>query len=186
MVFNTSLIIKSIKTFVVSILVGLSVLAGFYLLREQNKHVMPVIEPLGTSVVSVSVTPTTKQQPTSINIPKIKKNLPIQAALVHDNEWDMFDTSVAWLSTSSVPGEGNVILYAHNRQHLWADLYKLIPGDVIEVDQNNNKHTYVVIESRTVKPTDVDILLSKEDQLTLYTCEGSFDQKRRVVFAKPV
>ncbi len=185
MVPNASLIIKSIKTLVVSVVVGFVVLAGFYIFREK-KNEMPVIDPAGTSAVSIRVTPVTKQQPTSIYIPKINKNLPIQAALVHDNQWDMFDASVAWLSTSSVPGEGNVILYAHNRKQLWADLYKLTPGDVIEVDQNNNKHTYIVTESRTVKPTDVDVILSKEDQLTLYTCEGSFDQKRRVVFAKPV
>lgn len=126
----------------------------------------------------------TRQPPTSISIPKINKDLPIQAAQVKDNNWQMFDKAVAWLATSQVPGEGNVILYAHNWKSLWADLYKLNPGDKIEVKQNQKIHVYEVYESRAVNPTDVESILSNENMLTMYTCEGSFDQKRRVVFAK--
>ncbi|MCX8008609.1 MAG: sortase [Patescibacteria group bacterium] len=127
----------------------------------------------------------TKQPPTSIYIPKIQKRHPIQASIVKDNQWQLFDTSVAWLSTSAVPGEGNVILYAHNWKNLWGDLYKLRPGDIIEVDQNGMLHTYVVTESRAVSKHDVEAILSHENRLTLYTCEGAFDQKRRVVYAVP-
>ena len=127
----------------------------------------------------------TKQPPTAIKIEKIKKNLPIQAALVKDNQWDMFPKSVAWLSTSAVPGEGNVILYAHNWPTLWADLYKLQPGDSIEVQQNQTWLSYTVTESRAVQANDINAVLNVKNQLTLYTCEGSFDQKRRVVYAFP-
>lgn len=108
----------------------------------------------------------------------------MQAALVHDNQWDMFDHAVAWLSTSAVPGEGNVILYAHNRKGLWRDLSRVRPGDTVEVQQDTRWVAYVVTESRTVTPTDVEAVLSDANQLTLYTCEGSFDQKRRVVYAR--
>lgn len=185
MALNTNTVKRLLKTIIVSVLVGVFVLGLFQILAVYKKQTIP-----NQSIVIVptiaGVTPQTRQQPTSVHIPKIKKNLPIQAALVHDNEWDMFDSAVAWLSTSAVPGEGNVILYAHNWKTLWGDLYKLVPGDEIIVDQNNNMHTYIVTESRAVKPTDVDVILSEDDQLTLYTCEGTFDQKRRVVFAKPV
>ncbi len=111
--------------------------------------------------------------------------MPIQAALIKDNEWDLFTSAIAWLSTSAAPGEGNVILYGHNWWSLFGDLYKLTPGDTIEVQQNNTWKVYIVTESKAIQSTDVDAVFSKENQLTLYTCEGSFDQKRRVVYAKP-
>lgn len=123
--------------------------------------------------------------PTAINIPKINKNLQVKPATVNGNDWDMFSDAVAWLSTSAVPGNGNVILYAHNWRTLWADLYKLEVGDVVEVQQNGEWKTYKVSESRDVKAEDVGAVLSDENRLTLYTCEGSFDQKRRVVYAVP-
>ena len=127
-----------------------------------------------------------KQPPTAINIPKIGKNLPIRPAHVVGNTWDLYDDAVAWLSTSATPGEGNVILYAHDWQSLWGDLYLLNVGDTIEVQQNNVWKEYVVSESRAVAPNDTQSILSEADQLTMYTCEGNFDQKRRVVYAKPV
>lgn len=141
---------------------------------------------VNSSVVASSVVSNTKQPPTSIYIPKINKRLPIQAAVVKDNSWQLFDSSVAWLSTSAVPDEGNVILYAHNWRSLWGDLYKVTPGDMVEVDQNGKLRTYKVIESKAVSKTDIDAVLSSDNKLTMYTCEGTFDQKRRVVYAVPL
>lgn len=128
---------------------------------------------------------TTKLPPTAIRIARLNKFLPISAALVNDNEWDIFDNQVSWLSTSAVPGEGNVILYAHDGPEMFGDLNELEKGDVIEVLQNDVWRSYVVSESRSVTPSDVEAILSEDNQLTLYTCEGSFDQKRLVVYAEP-
>jgi LPXTG-site transpeptidase (sortase) family protein len=64
-------------------------------------------------------------------------------------------------------------------------LYKLKVGDLVEVQQGGEWKSYTVTESRAVKPTDIDAILSPNNQLTLFTCEGSFDQKRRVVYAVP-
>lgn len=138
-------------------------------------------------VNALPVTPTsvTRQPPTSIYISRLNKRWPIQAALVHGNEWDLFPNAVAWLSSSAVPGEGNVVLYAHDWVNLWADLYQVKPGDTIEVEQNTKKILYLVTESREIDQHDVNAILSTDNQLTLYTCAGSFDQKRRLVYAKP-
>lgn len=134
-----------------------------------------------------NITPTPAHlPPTAINIPKIYKNLPIKPATIRGNSWDLFGDAVAWLSTSAVPGEGNVVLYAHDWRSLWADLYLLKPGDTIEVQQNNLWKTYRVTQSRAVDQHDTQSVLSSENRLTLYTCEGSFDQKRRMVYADPV
>lgn len=139
--------------------------------------------------IAVKPTPTPKKErvaPTAINIPSIGKNLPIKPATVRGNDWDLFDDAVAWLSTSAVPKEGNVILYAHDWKSLWADLYKLKEGDPILVLQGHEWVPYSVVESRAVGLHDVQSILTDKERLTLYTCEGDFDQKRRLVYAERV
>ncbi len=136
--------------------------------------------------VPASPTAATKLPPTVIKIPILGLNIPVQAAVVRGNQWDMYDHTVAWLSTSAVPGEGNVILYAHNRKGLFRDLYLLKPGDNILVQQQNKWLTYIVNESRSVKDSDVNSVLSQNNRLTLFTCEGSWDQKRLVIYASPL
>jgi len=57
-------------------------------------------------------------------------------------------------------------------------------GDEIEIYEGDTKFSYKVIEVRRIKPTDVDAILSDRNRLTLYTCDGRFDQKRLVVYAE--
>src|SRR5688572_23340462 len=75
------------------------------------------------STVSTSI-----KEPTNIKIPKLNLDLAVSASVVKGNDWQLFDDRVAWLSTSSLPGEGNAILYAHDRVGLFGDLYKLKKG----------------------------------------------------------
>lgn len=172
---------------IMSLVAGVTVYFGTGQVISVGRWILAKTQPTITSTLSLS--PTSKSihlPPTAINIPKIHKNLPIKSATVRGNGWDMFGDAVAWLSTSAVPGEGNVILYAHDWRSLWADLYLLKPGDTIEVQQDNLWKTYKVTQSRSVNQQDIQSVLSSENRLTLYTCEGSFDQKRRVVYADPI
>lgn len=164
-----------------SIAAGVIVFFGTGVLLSRKSGPVPKTAPVSSSKPSVPKIP-----PTDINIPRINKNLPIKSASVSGNTWDMFPDAVAWLATSAAPGQGNVILYAHDWTSLWADLYLLKPGDPIEVRQGTLKWTYRVTESRAVDEHDIQSILSKKNRLTLYTCEGTFDQKRRVVYAEPV
>ena len=68
---------------------------------------------------------------------------------------------------------------------MFGDLNELEEGDTIEVMQSDVWRRYEVRESRSVTPSDVEAILSEDNLLTLYTCEGSFDQKRLVVYADP-
>lgn len=127
-----------------------------------------------------------KYPPTAVKIPVLNKELIVSAALVKGNTWDVFDDKIAWLATSAVPGEGNVILYGHARQALFGDLYKLKPGDLVQVKKGDLWYSYKVTEVHRVTPDDVNSILSEKNRLTLYTCDGSFDEKRLVVYADPV
>ena len=128
----------------------------------------------------------TKSAPDRISIPSIQLELPITAATISENQWLLYDDKVSWLSTSAVPRTGNVILYGHNRVNLFGNLKKVEAGGEIKIWDGAKTHSYKVVEKRQVAPGDVDVVLSDKDQLTLYTCDGSFDQKRLVVIAHPI
>lgn len=127
--------------------------------------------------------PVIASSPTDIKIPKLNLDLAVSPSIIENNSWQLFDDRVAWLSTSSIPGKGNTILYAHDRTGLFGDLYKLKTGDEIDI-YNGGWNTYMVTEIHAVTPTDVNSVFGNENRLTLYTCEGTFDAKRLVVYAK--
>ncbi len=121
--------------------------------------------------------------PTDIRIPKLSLEIAVSPSVIENNVWQMFDDRVAWLSTSSIPGSGNTILYAHDRTGLFGNLYELKISDEIDI-YNGSWKTYKVVEIHGVTPTDINAVFGSENRLTLYTCEGTFDEKRLVVYAK--
>lgn len=124
--------------------------------------------------------------PVSILIPSVKMNLVIAPGNIFGDNWTLFDDKISWLSTSDTPGRGNVILYGHNRAGLFGDLKRLEIGDEIIIkDSSSKEYIYLVSEKRKVTPDDIDAIVSDKNQLTLYTCDGAFDQKRLVVIALP-
>lgn len=127
---------------------------------------------------------TVRIYPAEIKIPKINLDLSISPAVVVGNSWELFDDRIAWLSSSAPLGKGNTILYGHDRKGLFGDLYKLRKGDEIQVSQDGKWYNFVVSETRAVRPTDINSILSPNNQITIYTCEGTFDQKRLVVYAE--
>ncbi len=123
--------------------------------------------------------------PTKISIPSIDLSLDISPGVIVNNQWTLFTDKISWLSTSSRIGEGNTILYGHNRIGLFGGLKKLSVGDEITIKQDDKPYKFKVWQIHKVLPTDVEAVLSNQNQLTLYTCDGSFDQRRLVVFALP-
>jgi len=127
-----------------------------------------------------------KSSPTAVSVESAGINIPIAPGLIQEGEWTLYDDKAAWLSTSSVPGEGNVIIYAHNRPGQFAHLGRAEVGDKIVLAYEGNPLIYKIENIKKVEPNDVDAILSDDDQLTLYTCEGTFDEKRLIVTAKPI
>lgn len=126
-----------------------------------------------------------KIYPASINIDSLSLNLTISPGIIKDNRWTLFDDKVSWLSTSGDLIQGNIILYAHNKPNLFGDLTQLEIGDEIIIEGSGKKQAYVVREKRKVLPTDIEAVVSDKNELTLYTCNGSFDEKRLIVKADP-
>ncbi|MDO8657160.1 MAG: sortase [Candidatus Levybacteria bacterium] len=147
--------------------------------QASNKLAAKIISKI-TPIPSIIVSP-----PISISIQSIKMDLAVAPGVIINDEWTLFDDKVSWLATSKMPGLGNVILYGHNRKGLFGDLSRTAIGDAVIIKDSNKTYVYEITEKRKVKPDDVDAILSEKNQLTLYTCDGTFDQRRLVVIALP-
>lgn len=149
--------------------------------KLKPEHLNPPQEHVLTAVAEK------KAIPASIAIPTLDLDLPVAPGIVKNNQWTLYDDKISWLATSEPPGSGkNVILYGHNRPLLFGKLTGLQIGEEITVIDNNGvAFTYTVAQRRKVLPEDVNVIISPKNQLTLYTCEGSFDEKRLVVIAYP-
>lgn len=185
--------LQSFILLVCAAIISLGVSLRFY---PWLKHVVEVyqvetqVAALETVVINplelASPSPKAKISPHKLRIPKLGLDLAVYQATIENNQWALYDDKVSWLATSAEPKQGNVILYAHNRQHLFGNLTKLKVSDLIELNHSDKTYTYEIRTLKRVSPKDVDAVIAEEDQLTLYTCDGAFDQKRLVVTAIPI
>ncbi len=123
--------------------------------------------------------------PTEISIPKIKLDVEIVPGQIVDGDWQIAETKANYLVGSGVMGRsGNLVVYAHKRPKLFADLSQLKIGDTVKLASKEVVAEYMVTETRVVEADAVDVLEdSSLKELTLYTCDGWRDVNRFVVKA---
>lgn len=122
-----------------------------------------------------------------ISIPKINKVLDIEDGMFDGKRWVVSENGVSFYTSSSLPEQGgNTVLYGHNKARILGGLVSIKRGDKIDLTlDNGNVLSYEVFETRTIKPTEVDILNNtNEPRLTIYTCIGFLDSARFVVLAR--
>lgn len=87
--------------------------------------------------------------------------------------------------TALIGGQGNAVIAGHvvtlNEGNVFRNLYLVQEGDVIEVDTDaGSSQRFVVEDVRLVSPFDVSVMApTASPRLTLITCGGSFDARRR-------
>ena len=96
---------------------------------------------------------------------------------------------VALYYQSILPGEdGNIILVGHSgnsKVSHFRDLKKMNEGDSIYIYYQGIKYEYVVFDKKLVESDETSVLQkTKENTLTLITCNGLFTDKRLVVLAE--
>ncbi|MBI4058503.1 sortase [Candidatus Gottesmanbacteria bacterium] len=188
---KSEFVLQGLIIFLVSSIIAL-VVARMYtvpkVLVKATKEVRANENPIIISPITENFVPVLYQKtpPNQLSIPSLDLLLKIAEGRIVNDEWTLYDDRVSWLSTSEEPGRGNVILYAHNRKLLFGDLGKTAIGDFLQIDHRGNTYKYEIIDKRKVAPNEVEAILSSEDRLTLYTCDGAFDQKRLIVIAKRV
>lgn len=157
------------------------IMLGAFLMLRYKSLTLPLSKP---SLLSAFVSPSL---PKFISIPSAKINAEVASGGYKDNKWILDDNYVLFLPTSAKLGEGgNTILYAHNREGLFGNLKKASYGDVIVLsDANGKKYKYSIYSIEWIKPYETEKINTYEkDTITLFTCDGWFDEKRLVVKAK--
>ena len=129
---------------------------------------------------------TTATLPVRILSAKAGIDAPVTIGGYENGKWILSKSNALFLPTSKMLGEGgNTILYAHKKKGLFATLKDLSVNDTITIyDLNGKTYTYEVYEKENIKPTQMEkIETNKTNTLTLFTCDGWFDEDRLVVKA---
>ena len=96
---------------------------------------------------------------------------------------DVLEKGIGHFESSPIL-EGNVCLAGHNYTNIWADLYTLQNGDIIEYTSILGKKIYEVFEIKEIFETDLSILEETENNMiSLITCIENQPQKRLYVGA---
>lgn len=153
--------------------------------RPNDAEIPEHLRPLVQSLANIPVPTPGPEQAIRIRIPAINVDAPI----VQGDGWEQLKKGVGQHIGSSDPGKaGNLILSAHNDifGEIFRDLDQLEPGDEVVVYTNQRAYTYVVVDSKVVEPTAVEVMNpTRESTVTLISCYPYMvDDQRIVVIAK--
>jgi LPXTG-site transpeptidase (sortase) family protein len=124
--------------------------------------------------------------PEHINIAGAGVDLKVVSVPLEAGTWKVNNSVANYAQGTSLVSnkEGNVGIFAHDRQVGFANIKNLKDQDSIEVFGNGYKAVYKVNKQDVVDPTSVDVFYKTEEPtLTLVTCTGLFSQKRYIIRA---
>lgn len=127
--------------------------------------------------------------PKNLTIPSLGMDVSVSQGGIKDGEWILSDKEASYLPTSGELGEGfNTIIYAHNTLKLFNPLKYAELGEVIVVkDTKGKEYRFVIFSKEDIDPSNLQKLYTKEKNvLTLFTCDGWFDQSRLIIRARLV
>jgi len=151
-----------------------------------NDEEIPVhLRPLVQSQFNAPIPTSGPEQAIRLQIPAIS----IDAPIVQGDGWEQLKKGVGQHSGTVNPGErGNLVLSAHNDifGEIFRDLDKLNAGDLVVVYTNQHSYTYIIVDSKIVEPTAVEIMApTTQATTTLISCYPYLkDNKRIVVIAR--
>ena len=144
---------------------------------EIPEHLRPLVQ----SLASIPIPTPGPEQAIRVQIPAIGVDAPI----VQGDGWEHLKKGVGQHIGSAVPGQnGNLVLSAHNDVfgEIFRNLDHLKTGDQIIVYTNQRSHTYVVMVSRIVEPTQVEVMAATHDPtMTLISCYPYLVDDQRIV-----
>ena len=113
----------------------------------------------------------------------------ISTEFYQDGSWSISEHTASYLAGSGYPTQpGNTIIYGHDSADVFENLKGIQNGELVTLKLvNGDERVYEVIDVANVKPSQMRYLQNTPDEvLTLYTCDGLFDQNRLVVRAVPI
>jgi sortase A len=144
---------------------------------EIPEHLRPLVQ----SLYNVPLPTPGPEQAVRIQVPAISVDAPI----VQGDGWEQLKKGVGQHLGTSNPGErGNLVLSAHNDifGEIFRDLDRLRPGDLVIVHTNQRAYTYIVVDTRLVEPTAVEVMdHTPQPTATLISCYPYLKDNQRIV-----
>lgn len=144
---------------------------------EIPEHLRPLVQ----SLLEARLPTPSPAQAVRLQVPAIKVDAPI----VQGDGWDQLKKGVGQHPGTVNPGDkGNLVLSAHNDifGEIFRDLDRLNPGDLVIVFTNQRAYTYIVIETKLVEPTAVEVLdQTVQPTVTLISCYPYLKDNKRIV-----
>lgn len=147
--------------------------------------------PVTTSAASVPTDvsrASVSAMPKRLTIPRLGMSLDIIPGTYDpaSKTWTLTETAVQFAAMTSLPNDrsGTMLLYGHNTAKVLAPTDHLVEGDIATVTTQDGKvYTYAFSNGRLVDPSDTSVLRddSTPPKLSLLTCDGLWDEKRRVM-----
>lgn len=149
--------------------------------RPNDAEIPDHLRPLVQSLANVPIPTPGVEQAIRIQVPAIRVDAPV----VQGDGWEQLKKGVGQHIGSADPGkDGNLVLSAHNDifGEIFRDLDQLKPGDAVVVFTNQRSYTYVVVETKIVEPTAVEVLApTAKPTLTLISCYPYLVDNQRIV-----
>ena len=100
-----------------------------------------------------------------LTLPSLGLELPVIS------DWDYDRLQVAPCRQLGSPGNGDLVIAAHNYQSHFGRLKELVEGDkVVFTDMKGASYEYAVAETRILQPDELDAVADSDYELVLYTC----------------
>lgn len=187
--FSIRKLISLIGITIIFISAGLSLIKYFNIQKKQvnSNFVLKTVSlaPINTIVAEEIVKSQYKSNNWRIKIEKIHLDAPI----IEGTESEILRRAVGHFESSST-WNGNVCLAAHNRGYKYnyfGEIKKLELGDIITYQTEYGERKYEVVINEIIKETDLSYIQdTKENKLTLITCEENKREYRRCIQANQI
>ncbi len=149
--------------------------------RFNEAEIPDHLRPLVQSLYNAPVPTPGPEQAVRVQIPAIN----IDAPIVQGDGWEQLKKGVGQHLGTANPGtRGNLVLSAHNDifGEIFRDLDRLRPGDLVIVYTNQRSYTYVVVDTKVVQPTAVEVMApTAQATTTLISCYPYLKDNLRIV-----
>lgn len=139
------------------------------------------LRPLALSFANVPTPTPASRQAIRIQIPAIDVDAPV----VQGDGWEQLKKGVGQHIGTPNPGEnGNLVLSGHNDifGEVFRDLDRLQPGDKVILFSNQRRYTYIIVGTRMVEPTAVEVMdPTPNATVTLISCHPYLIDTHRIV-----
>ena len=149
--------------------------------RFNEAEIPDHLRPLVQSLFNIPVPTPGPEQAVRLQLPAIS----IDAPIVQGDGWEQLKKGVGQHLGSANPGEwSNLVLSAHNDifGEIFRDLDRLVPGDLVIVFTNQRSYTYIVVDTKIVQPTAVEVMApTTQPTVTLISCYPYLKDNMRIV-----